>query len=815
MRMEYAIDEKCIEGEIEENPDDPCGYLQCADGSLKEVNCTSGTYFNSSLNICLIDENGICTTKCTEGEIEENPDDPCGYLQCVDGSLKEVNCTSGTYFNSSLNICLIDENGICSTKCTEGEIEENPDDPCGYLQCADGSLKEVNCTSGTYFNSSLNICLIDENGICSTKCTEGEIEENPDDPCGYLQCVDGSLEEVNCTSGTYFNSSLNICLIDENGICSLKCTEGEIEENPDDPCGYLQCVDGSLEEVNCTSGTYFNSSLNICLIDENGICSLKCTEGEIEENPDDPCGYLQCVDGSLEEVNCTSGTYFNSSLNICLIDENGICSLKCTDGEIEENPDDPCGYLQCADGSLEEVNCTSGTYFNSSLNICLIDENGICSLKCTEGEIEENPDDPCGYLQCVDGSLEEVNCTSGTYFNSSLNICLIDENGICSTKCTEGEIEENPDDPCGYLQCVDGSLEEVNCTSGTYFNSSLNICLIDENGICSTKCTEGEIEENPDDPCGYLQCADGSLEEVNCTSGTYFNSSLNICLIDENGICSLKCTEGEIEENPDDPCGYLQCVDGSLKEVNCTSGTYFNSSLKICLIDENGICSLKCTEGEIEENPDDLCGYLICINGNLEELNCTSGSYFNSSIKVCLIDENGICSAIPEECRDGDTEENPDDLCGYLICKDGSFSEANCTSGSYFDSSWKTCIIDENGICSSRNLVEACIEDEIESDPEECAGYLQCIDGERVSQLCAYGSYFDAALKSCEIDYDNVCISKSEICEEGERKEDLDDTTWYFECINGDFVEQKCPEGSYFESSIKGCIIDENGVYIS
>ncbi|XP_051864029.1 tenascin isoform X5 [Drosophila albomicans] len=413
---------------------------------------------------------------------------------------------------------------------------------------------------------------------------------------------------------------------------------------------------------------------------------------------------------------------------------------------------------------------------------------------CGEGVVSPDPDDCASYFQCLDGAIIKEKCSSGSYFDSSWDVCVIDVDGICTpatVNCTEGELEVNPFNSCGYLKCLNGSITEVNCTSGNYFNSTLMTCTIDENGICSAiddECIEGEIEENPEDPCGYFECINGSFEDVDCTSGTYFNSSLNICLIDENGICSAideKCIEGEIEENPDDPCGYLQCVDGSLEEVNCTSGTYFNSSLNICLIDENGICSLKCTEGEIEENPDDPCGYLRCINGNLEELNCTSGSYFNSSIKVCLIDENGICSAIPEDCRDGDIEENPDDLCGYLICKDGSFSEANCTSGSYFDSSWKTCIIDENGICSSRNLVEACIEDEIESDPEECAGYLQCIDGKRVSQLCAYGSYFDSALKSCEIDYDNVCLSKSEICEEGERKEDLDDTTWYFECING------------------------------
>ncbi|KAH8311228.1 hypothetical protein KR044_005041, partial [Drosophila immigrans] len=837
-----AIDENCIEGEIEENSDDPCGYLKCVNGSFEDVNCTSGSYFNASLRVCLIDENGICSSvhdDCIEGEIEENPDDPCGYLKCVNGSLEDVNCTSGSYFNSSLKICLIDENGICSSvheDCIEGEIEENPDDPCGYLKCVNGSFEDVNCTSGSYFNSSLKICLIDENGICSSvhdDCIEGEIEENPDDPCGYLKCVNGSLEDVNCTSGSYFNSSLKICLIDENGICSSvhdDCIEGEIEENPDDPCGYLKCVNGSFEDVNCTSGNYFNSSLKICLIDENGICPANdenCIEGEIEENPDDPCGYLKCINGSLEDVNCTSGNYFNSTLKTCLVDENGICSAideNCIEGEIEENPDDPCGYLKCINGSLEDVNCTSGNYFNSTLKTCLVDENGICSAideNCIEGEIEENPDDPCGYLKCVNGSLEDVNCTSGSYFNSSLKICLIDENGICPAideKCIEGEIEENPDDPCGYLKCVNGSLEDANCTSGSYFNSSLKICLIDENGICSAideKCTEGEIEENPDDPCGYLKCVNGSFEDVNCTSGSYFNSSLKICLIDENGICPAideKCTEGEIEENPDDPCGYLKCINGSLEDVNCTSGSYFNSSLKICLIDENGICPANdenCIEGEIEENPDDPCGYLKCVNGSLEDANCTSGSYFNSSLKICLIDENGICSAIDEKCTEGEIEENPDDPCGYLKCVNGSFEDVNCTSGSYFNSSLKICLIDENGICSA--IDEKCTEGEIEENPDDPCGYLKCINGSLEDVNCTSGNYFNSSLKICLIDENGICAI-DERCTEGEIEENPDDPCSYLRCINGNLEGLNCTSGNYFNSTLKTCLIDENGI---
>ncbi|KAH8417468.1 hypothetical protein KR222_000504, partial [Zaprionus bogoriensis] len=268
------------------------------------------------------------------------------YLQCINGSFVEVNCTSGSYFNSTLNTCIIDDNGICSTKpeiCTDGEIESDLDNPCGYLQCINGSFVEANCTSGSYFNSTLNTCIIDDNGICShkpTTCTDGEIESDPDNPCGYLQCVKGSFEEFNCTSGSYFNSTLNTCIVDDNGICSAKpekCTNGEVETNPQNPCGYLQCVNEILVAVNCPTGSYFNSSYNVCLLDESGVCAIKnCTAGEIKANPDDPCGYLQCVEDSFVEVSCSRGSYFNSTLNSCLLDVSGVCPLpeKCSNGEV-------------------------------------------------------------------------------------------------------------------------------------------------------------------------------------------------------------------------------------------------------------------------------------------------------------------------------------------------------------------------------------------------------------------------------------------------------------------------------------------------
>ncbi|KAM8704988.1 hypothetical protein ACLKA7_009447 [Drosophila subpalustris] len=556
--------------------------------------------------------------------------------------------------------------------------------------------------------------------------------------------------------------------------------------------------------------------------------SIDCEEGAVKEDLKDCASYFQCLDGKIVKQQCHNGSYFDPAWEVCVIDPDGICkSANCTEGVIEENPEDPCGYLKCINGSFADVECTIGSYFNSTLKTCLVDEDGVCSAipeTCIEGEIQEAPEDPCGYLKCENGSLVEVNCTSGSYFNSTLKTCLVDEDGVCSAipeTCIEGEIEEAPEDPCGYLKCENGSLVEVNCTSGSYFNSTLKICLIDEDGVCSAipeTCIEGEIQEAPEDPCGYLKCENGSLVEVNCTSGSYFNSTLKTCLVDEDGVCSAipeTCIEGEIQEAPEDPCGYLKCENGSLVEVNCTSGSYFNSTLKICLIDEDGVCSAisdNYIEGEIKEDPENPCGYLNCVNGGLVKVNCSSGSYFDSTLNICVTDVDGVCSSISGECIDGEIKENPEDCCGYLICKYGTFSEVNCTSGDYYNSTLQICLIDESGVCSP--VSEGCVEGELAEDPEECGGYLQCIHGEMVNQLCSYGRYFHSELKSCVVDNNGVCTPITENCEEGDRETDPEDCTSYLECIDGDFVAQKCTEGSYFELNIKACVIDENGVCI-
>ncbi|EDW67440.2 multiple epidermal growth factor-like domains protein 10 [Drosophila virilis] len=610
-------------------------------------------------------------------------------------------------------------------ECVEGAVQSHPDDCARYLQCLNSAIVIQACPNGSYFDATYEVCVIDVNGVCASasgKCSEDQIEVNPGNSCGYLRCINGSLKEEQCNIGSYFNASLSICEIDENGICSTfpgNCSEGELQKDPEDCAGYLKCINGSLFEEKCSNGSFFNITLKICQIDENGVCTPapeKCLEDEIKEIPGNSCGYLRCINGRLEEEKCDIGSYFNSSLLICEIDENGICTNlpgNCSEGELQEDPGNCAGYLKCINGSLIEEKCVNGSFFNSTLKICAIDENGICStnpIKCLEGELEEDPKDCAGYLKCINESLIEEKCVNGSFFNSTLKICTIDDNGVCIStheKCLEDEIKEIPGNSCGYLKCINGSLEEEKCDIGSYFNSSLLICEIDENGICSSLpvCAEGQLEEDPEDCSGYLECVNGSYIEKKCASGSFFNATLQTCEIDENGICfpiPAKCSEGELQVDPENNCGYLKCLNGVLVEMICANGSYYNSTLKTCLIDENGIClsaGNKCANHEVRHDPEDCSGYLQCINGELVKKLCSYGSYFHTTLQSCVVDDEGICTPLSDQCEEGERETDPDDCAAYMECIAGDFIAQKCVNGTYFDVDIKACILDEKCVC--------------------------------------------------------------------------------------------------------------------
>ncbi|XP_039230887.1 proprotein convertase subtilisin/kexin type 5 isoform X2 [Drosophila yakuba] len=480
----------------------------------------------------------------------------------------------------------------------------------------------------------------------------------------------------------------------------------------------------------------------------------------------------------------------------------------CTDGETKVDPDDCTKYLACCHGEFVSKSCASGSYWNSDLEVCAVDEGQCNPPGCVEGEIAPNPDNCAGYLECVNGNVVIQTCPDGDYFNSTLDKCVEDTCGVC-IGCTEGTKKADPSDCSKFQICVDGKYVSQSCASGYYWNSVNNECEVD-NGQCNgggSSCTDGDLKVDATNCAGYLACSNGNWVSKQCADGAYFNATLKTCVEDVDGVC-VNCTEGSTK--PLDDCTkYEICSGGQYVTKSCNSGYYWNNQTEACEVD-NGQCNgggSSCTDGDLKVDATNCAGYLACSNGNWVSKQCADGAYFNATLKTCVEDVDGVCV----NCTEGSTKPL-DDCTKYEICSGGQYVTKSCNSGYYWNKQTEACEVD-NGQCNGNGT--SCTENEVKVNPADCAGYLQCINGNFVARKCSATQFFNATLEQCEVDTENVCIPKTcdpDCCDVP------NNSIWpvekncsaFYQCVNGIKYEQRCSNNLQYNSKIEQCDYPEN-----
>uniref|UniRef100_A0A6P4FLF2 Zonadhesin n=1 Tax=Drosophila rhopaloa TaxID=1041015 RepID=A0A6P4FLF2_DRORH len=538
----------CTEGSKKEDLSDCAKFQICVNGKYVSQSCPTGDYWNSADKECQKDE-GQCNGSpgCTEGELEVDPTDCAGYWKCTNGSLVSVKCPDGAYFNATYKTCVPDTDGVC-VNCVEGAQKPEPTDCTKYQVCSGGKYVTKSCESGYYWNNKTEVCEWD-NGQCNgngTTCTDGEVKVDPTDCAGYLSCSNGKFVNVKCADGAYFNTTLETCVPDTDGVC-VNCTEGAQKPEPTDCTKYQVCSGGKYVTKSCESGYYWNNKTEVCEWD-NGQCNgngTTCTDGDVKVDPTDCAGYLSCSNGSYVNVKCVEGAYFNTTLETCVPDTEGVC-VKCTEGAQKPEPSDCTKYQVCSGGQYVTKSCESGYYWNNKTEVCEWD-NGQCNgngTTCTDGDVKVDPTDCAGYLSCSNGSYVNVKCAEGAYFNTTLETCVPDTEGVC-VKCTEGAIKENPADCSGYLQCVNGNYVARKCSATQFFNATLQRCVVDTEGVCIPKTCDPDCCDVPNNSIwpvekncsAFYQCVDGNKYQQRCSNNLQYNSETEQCDYPENVNC--------------------------------------------------------------------------------------------------------------------------------------------------------------------------------------------------------------------------------------------------------------------------------------
>ncbi|KAH8284150.1 hypothetical protein KR054_011265, partial [Drosophila jambulina] len=201
-------------------------------------------------------------------------------------------------------------------------------------------------------------------------------------------------------------------------------------------------------------------------------------------------------------------------------------------------------------------------------------------------------------------------------------------------------------------------------------------------------------------------------------------------------------------------------------------------------------------------------GYYQCLNAESLRMKCPFGSYFEAQNEVCVVDEQGVCptSEILDTCAEGEVQADPTNCAGYLACEDSQLVSKTCASGSYFEPTLLSCVVDVKGVCVEPPA--KCLEGQVKLDPNNCAGYLKCVDGDMQEELCPNGYYFQATLEACVQDSEGICATKLLSCNEGEIGFDPEDCAGYRECIRGVVENLKCAPGRYFNVTQADCLLD-------
>lgn len=503
---------------------------------------------------------------------------------------------------------------------------------CGKCVCEDGYDETTNCLcpseggghdcpNGSWIpgGDSMDVC----GGYC--ECNPGFIPPDckckypPNDagPCGGAYNCEGICTcenpeydpSTNCDC-KYGSTTCSIETCNGHGYCekcstTCKCSEGWVNENPDEQCN---CRDPSL-----------------CECGENGKCDC---EGN-------------CICADLDEdiaTACKNGTYCNGH-GYCDVDS--TCNLSCICDPDYQDGNYPEGNNNCLcliegscpgnDTGAEKEEC----YGHGVCNHCTF----TCDCDQTLGDFVSNED-----CKCIINE-EKCNVPSDSiteHCNASLPCC---GHGDCVADVSK----------CNVCECND-VLNEDEITVGTWtgqYCSCPNTCLANPDcGVNSNGCKECSFE---------CSCKDG-WEQHSLELGCLCNIAIQ-CYINENpaspeiledrcsghGVCNVNGSCGCTCTPPYSGWFCELCDSNEIIEVEVSP----DSEFPFC-IDENGKPRLV-TKTEI-------CATYICPSAFCAGNDCQECQDLDERLGCMYCLEQGGCVSNTSPCDDKNPSCEPDSL---------------------------------------------------------------------------------------------------------------------------------------------------------
>lgn len=203
--------------------------------------------------------------------------------------------------------------------------------------------------------------------------------------------------------------------------------------------------------------------------------------------------------------------------------------------------------------------------------------------------------------------------------------------------CTDGSVKEDAENCYIFNVCVNGQYQKASCPIGYYFYAPSAACKLityDANYKCNCVVPDHTLMANRYNCETFYLCEGREAILEHCSLGAYYNSTINACLTDVEGICLMQPTTSPV----------LQ-VKTELEKLVKTG------SKSICEYFANS---------EISFHPyeDDCRKFFLCINGQVHVQQCPKNFYYDSTKNYCVLDTENRC----QNAEPTDVEETNQDM---------------------------------------------------------------------------------------------------------------------------------------------------------
>lgn len=657
-----------------------------------------------------------------------------------------------------------------------------------FYQCAHGHQYENQyCPEGLLFSIDKSYCDWPEN----VDCSRGADEENKGGS-GYLKCVRQCKKDSppwkwfqcyrECWTGRGDNE------VDNDNEADSSCDDGMYAL--DDCSGFYQCANGhQYENQYCPDELLFNGDYcdwadNVSCGAEAGTVSAACEPG-VHPHETDCAKYYQCDHGHrFDDQSCPDGLLFNPELLVCDWPENVECAtsdngyFKCVWDCKQDNK--PWNWWKCYGG------CRSNSYTAPAEADC------AAGIHAHETECDT-------FYQCDHGHrFPDQTCPEGLLFNSDLLVCDWPENVTCP---------EKPEDPTeGYLQCVWQCKQDSKPWNWwKCYPSCWDRAIMSPIGYAA-ECEAG-IHAHETECDKFYQCDHGHrFEDQDCPEGLLFNSELLVCDWPENVTCppapdspdgKAKCYKECMEDNR--PWNWHKCILDDCWNIGRPETTNAPD------VDTPTEPEVDCAPG-VHPHETECNLYYQCDHGiRFPDQECPSGLLFNPELLVCDWADNVDCAndedaeVAPEvdpevdpECDDGIYSVEGE--CNmFYQCENGiRYENQACPDGLVFNESKAQCDWPDNVDCGDNE------EDNTPPGFHKC--YWNCLLSDKYNDYSIFKGI--QCVKYCKSGDD---VEPEPECRGRETKAHERNCAKYYQCVDGEFVEDKCPRGKRYDADKGKC----------